>query len=76
MRQQTRATIYFSADIHKALRIKAAATHRSMSDMVNEMVKDALAADAADLDAIMLLGEEPVTSFYSFISGLRQRGTL
>jgi hypothetical protein len=76
MRHLTRATIYFSVDIHKALRLKAAATHRSMSEMVNEAVKDALAADAADLDAITLLGDEPVTSFDSFVSGLRQRGTL
>jgi len=43
MRNPTRATVYFSADIFKALRMKAAATHRSMSDMVNEAVRDALA---------------------------------
>jgi hypothetical protein len=76
MRNHTRATIYFSADIHKALRMKAAATHRSMSDLVNQAVKDAVAADAADLDATRLLGEEPVTSFNSFFSELRRRGTL
>ena len=76
MRNHTRATIYFSADIHKALRMKAAATHRSMSDLVNQAVKDAVAADAADLDATRLLGEEPVTSFNSFVSELRRRGTL
>lgn len=76
MRDRTRSTIYFSADIFKALRMKAAVTHRSMSEMVNEAVKDALAEDAIDLDAIRLLGDEPNTSFYSFVSGLRRRGTL
>ena len=76
MRNHTRATIYFSADIFKALRLKAAATHRSMSEMVNEAVRDALAEDAVDLDAFTLLRDDAVTSFNSFVSGLRRRGTL
>ena len=76
MRDQIRATIYFSADIHKALRMKSASTHRSMSEMVNEAVKDVLSADAADLDAVTLLRDEPDTSFTSFVSDLRRRGKL
>jgi hypothetical protein len=76
MRDRTRSTIYFSTDIFKALRMKAAVTHRSISEMVNEAVKDTLAQDAIDLDAIKLLGDEPATSFNSFVSGLRRRGTL
>jgi queuine tRNA-ribosyltransferase len=47
MSNHTRATIYFSPDIFKALRMKAAATHRTISAMVNESVKEALAEDAA-----------------------------
>jgi hypothetical protein len=76
MRNHTRATIYFSADIFKALRMKAAATHRSISEMVNEAVTDALAEDAIDLDAFTLLRDEPVISFDSFVCGLRRRGKL
>jgi hypothetical protein len=76
MRNHTRATVYFSADIFKALRMKAAATHRSISEMVNEAVRDALAEDAIDLDAFTLLRDDAVTSFDSFVSGLRRRGTL
>jgi plasmid stability protein len=76
MRNHTRATIYFSADIFKALRMKAAATHRSMSEMVNEAVKEALAEDAIDLDALALLRDDADTTFNSFVSGLRRRGTL
>ena len=76
MRNNTRATIYFSADIFKAVRMKAAATHRSISEIVNEAVKNALAEDAIDFDAFTLLREEPVISFHSFVSGLRRRGTL
>ncbi len=76
MRDQIRATIYFSTNIHKALRMKAASTHRTMSEMVNEAVKDVLSADAADLDATTLLRDEPDTSFASFVSDLRRRGKL
>jgi hypothetical protein len=76
MRKRTRATIYFSSDIFKALRMKAAATHQTLSSMVNEAVKDALAEDAIDLDAFTLLRDEPADTFSTFVSGLRRRGTL
>ena len=46
-----RATVYFDADVHQALRLKAAAADRSISDVVNEAVKVALAEDAEDLAA-------------------------
>jgi hypothetical protein len=76
MRNNTRATVYFSAEIFKALRMKAAATHRSMSEIVNEAVRDALADDAADFDAFDLLRDDEAKSFDSFVSGLRRRGKL
>jgi hypothetical protein len=76
MRNSTRATIYFSTDIYKALRMKAAATHRSISHLVDEAVKDALAEDATDFEAFTLLRDDSSTSFNSFVSGLRRRGKL
>jgi hypothetical protein len=36
MRNPKRATVYFLPDILKVLRMKTAATHRSISEMVNE----------------------------------------
>lgn len=38
-----RSTIYFDSQLHAALRLKAAHTHRSVSDLVNEAVRAALA---------------------------------
>ena len=76
MGNHTRATIYFSPDIFKAVRMKAAATHRSISELVNEAVKESLAEDAVDLDAVKLLRDDPALTFESFVSGLRRRGTL
>ena len=76
MRNNTRVTVYFAPEIFKALRMKAAATHRSMSEMVNEAVRDALAEDATDRDAFTRLQDDADTSFDSFVSELRRRGKL
>ena len=46
-----RATVYFDPELHRALRVKAAETERSMSDLVNEAVQLSLAEDAEDLAA-------------------------
>jgi len=51
MEHSKRATVYFDAAIHRALRLKAAAADRSISDMVNDVVKTAVAEDAEDFDA-------------------------
>ena len=46
-----RATVYFEEPVHKALRLKAAETEQSVSDLVNDAVRRALAEDADDLGA-------------------------
>jgi hypothetical protein len=37
-----RSTVYIDAALHQAVRLKAATTHRSISDIVNEALRDAL----------------------------------
>jgi plasmid stability protein len=71
-----RATIYLDAEVHQALKLKAAATHRSISEMVNEVVKAALAEDAVDLAAFEERSGERSLSFESFVQDLRQRGRI
>jgi predicted HicB family RNase H-like nuclease len=44
--QTKRATVYFDPTLHKALRLKAVETSRSVSDLVNEAVREALSEDA------------------------------
>ena len=46
-----RATIYLDPDLHRALRVKAAETDKSISDLVNDAVRQNLAEDAEDLAA-------------------------
>jgi plasmid stability protein len=76
MESTKRATVYFTTDVHKALRLRAAALDRSVSDMVNEAVRAALAEDASDLEAFMDRRREKSVSFESFVSGLKRRGRI
>ncbi len=71
-----RSTIYFNPSIHRALRLKAAETERSLSELVNEAVKQSLAEDAEDLLAFEKRGEEPSLRFEDVVKSLRQRGKI
>lgn len=71
-----RATIYFEPEIHRALRLKAAATDRSISDMVNDAVKLALAEDAEDLAAFEERAHEKSVDFETVVRSLRRRGKI
>lgn len=71
-----RATVYFDADLHRALRLKAAETERSMSELVNEAVKFTLAEDAEDLAAFEERAAEPDLPFEDVVKDLRRRGKI
>jgi len=76
MEDSKRATVYFDATVHQALRLKAAAADRSISDMVNDAVKAALAEDAEDLAAFDQRKSERSISFESLVRDLRKRGRI
>lgn len=76
MDTQKRATVYFDADVHRALRLRAAASDRSISDMVNDAVKAALAEDADDLEAFSARKNDKSLSFDTFVQGLKRRGRI
>ena len=63
-------------EIHRALKLKAAATDRSISDMVNEAVSLALAEDAEDLAAFEDRVSEPNLDFDSFVQSLKRSGKI
>jgi hypothetical protein len=76
MNTAKRATVYFDPEIHRALRLKAAASDRSISEMVNDAVKGALAEDAEDLVSVRARSSEPAVSFESFVKNLKRRGRI
>jgi len=71
-----RSTIYLDPDLHKALRLKAVETERSISDLVNEAVKNALIEDSIDLKAFEERKNEPVFSFEEVLKKLRMNGKI
>ena len=76
MEESKRATIYFDADVHRALRLRAAACNRSISHMVNEAVRMTLTEDADDLRDVEQRQEEESIGFEEFVNSLRKSGRI
>ena len=76
MPETKRATIYFDPALHRALRIKAAETETSLSDLVNVAVRRSLNEDAADLAVFEARAREPVLPFEAVVKDLKRRGKL
>lgn len=71
-----RVTVYFDPAPHRALRLKAAETDRSLSQLVNDAIRWSLAEDAEDLEAFAKRGREPDLPFEGVVRELRRRGKL
>ena len=71
-----RSTVYFEPDIHQALRIKAATSHQSVSEVVNEAVRVALREDQDDLSAFSQRIEEPTISYEALLEDLKSHGKI
>jgi hypothetical protein len=76
MNMTKRSTIYFDPEIHRALRLKAAETDQSVSNLVNDAVKLALTEDAEDLIAFDERSEEPNLSFEDVVKDLKRSGKI
>ena len=76
MNTPKRATVYFEAEVHKALRLRAATSDRSISDVVNDAVKMSLSEDAEDLASFNSRKREKSESFDVFVQGMKRRGLL
>ena len=70
---QKRATVYFDPHIHRALRLKAAETDCSVSELVNDAVREALAEDAEDIAAFESREKEPDLAFKDVVNDLKRR---
>ena len=71
-----RTTVYFDGSLHRALRLKAAESDQSLSDLVNSAVRESLSEDATDLEAFESRTAEPNLSFESVVKDLRRSGKL
>jgi plasmid stability protein len=71
-----RSTIYFKPSLHRALRIKAADTQRSVSDIVNDAVQMALREDEEDLSAFDERAKEPTVTYEALLKDLKAHGKI
>jgi predicted transcriptional regulator len=71
-----RATVYLDPELHRALRLKAVETDRSVSEIINDAVRESLAEDAEDLAAIEERAHEPWLRFEDVVKDMKKRGLL
>ena len=74
--QTKRTTIYFDPELHKALKIKALETSRSITDIVNQAVRESLTEDAEDILAFEERKNEPLISYDQMLKKLRKDGRI
>ncbi|MGM0644584.1 MAG: CopG family transcriptional regulator [Thermodesulfobacteriota bacterium] len=71
-----RSTIYLDPALHQALKIKSLETSRSMSEIINDAVKEALAEDAEDLAVFDERQDEPLISYEDMVKRLKKDGRI
>ena len=76
MTTSKRATIYFDPGLHAALRLKAAHSERTISELVNDAVRAALAEDQEDLKAFADRVAEPTMTYEALLDDLKAHGRL
>jgi plasmid stability protein len=72
----SKATIYLNDTIHRALRLKAAETRQSMSDLVNDALSALLAEDLEDITDWKNRKHEKTVGYEEFLMQLKEDGTI
>jgi len=76
MAGQTKTTIYLQPKVYRALKVKAATTDHSISELINAAVVEALREDALDLEAFEKRAKEPSGPFEKVLEDLKRDGLL
>jgi hypothetical protein len=71
-----RATVYLEPALHKALRLQSIETSRSISELINDAVRDELAEDANDLALFDERKKESTLDYEEFVKGLKLNGII
>ena len=71
-----RATVYLNSEVHKVLKLKAAETSRSVSDLVNEAVLHEFAQDQQDLETFKKRAKESTISYEQLLKELKADGKI
>jgi len=71
-----RTAVYLEKELHQALRLKAAISNRSISELINEMIREKLAEDAGDLNSFCEREDEPIINYETLLQELQAHGKL
>ena len=71
-----RSTIYFEPEIHQALKMRAASSHLSVSELVDEAVRLLMREDQEDLKILSERADEPEISYEALLEDLKQHGKI
>ncbi|MBK6736810.1 MAG: CopG family transcriptional regulator [Haliea sp.] len=71
-----RSTIYFEPSIHQALKVKAASSHLSVSELVDEAVRLLMSEDQEDLAAFSERESEREISYEALLNDLKKHGKI
>ena len=71
-----RSTVYFEPEIHHALKIRAASSHVSVSELVDEAVRLLMREDQEDLTALSERSQESEISYEDLLNDLKQHGKI
>lgn len=71
-----RSTVYFEPSVHQALKIKAASSNVSISEIIDEAVKLLMREDQEDLQAFAERIEEPEISYEALLNDLKAHGKI
>lgn len=71
-----RSTVYFDPAIHQALKLRAATSHTSLSELVDEAVRLLIREDQEDLEAIRARVEEPELPYEALLNDLKKHGKI
>ena len=71
-----RTTIYLDPALHKTLRLKAVVVSKSISELINEAVKESLTEDYEDINAFEERAGEPLISYDEMIKSLKKDGKI
>lgn len=71
-----RSTIYFEPKIHQALKVKAASSQLSVSELVDDAVRLLMSEDQDDLAAFSERENEKEISYEALLNDLKKHGKI
>ena len=71
-----RATVYFDPALHQALRVRAATSNQSVSELVDAAICQMMKEDQEDLETYAARVAEPELSYEAMLGDLKKHGKI